>query len=170
MFISSHCADIASLDFFLYAHAVLLDKYSSVKNVDIHHIFPQDWCKRHGIKPNVFDSIINKTPLSYRTNRIISGVAPSEYIAKLEKGDHTTPRLIARSSTDFSGLTKLIRLFCAPMTLKVSWRIGKRDSWLSSNKRPERLPTAAMSRRRAKMSTQTRKQSKVETELTTSVT
>jgi hypothetical protein len=61
------------------------------ENVDIHHIFPQDWCKRHGIKPNVFDSIINKTPLSYRTNRIIGGVAPSEYISKLERGDHTTP-------------------------------------------------------------------------------
>lgn len=61
------------------------------ENVDIHHIFPQDWCKKHGITPNVFDSIINKTPLSYRTNRLIGGVAPSEYIAKLEKGDHTTP-------------------------------------------------------------------------------
>ena len=22
------------------------------ENVDIHHIFPQDWCKKHGIKPN----------------------------------------------------------------------------------------------------------------------
>jgi hypothetical protein len=61
------------------------------ENVDIHHIFPQEWCKRHGIKPNVFDSIINKTPLSYRTNRIIGGVAPSEYIAKLENGNETTP-------------------------------------------------------------------------------
>ncbi|HEV2580435.1 MAG TPA: DUF262 domain-containing protein, partial [Ktedonobacteraceae bacterium] len=61
------------------------------ENVDIHHIFPQDWCKKHGIKPSVFDSIINKTPLSYRTNRIIGGVAPSEYLAKLEKGDSTTP-------------------------------------------------------------------------------
>ena len=61
------------------------------ENVDIHHIFPQDWCKKHGIKPNVFDSIINKTPLSYRTNRIIGGVAPSEYLAKLEKGNETTP-------------------------------------------------------------------------------
>ena len=61
------------------------------ENVDIHHIFPQDWCKKNGIKPNVFDSIINKTPLSYRTNRIIGGVAPSEYLAKLEKGDETTP-------------------------------------------------------------------------------
>jgi hypothetical protein len=61
------------------------------ENVDIHHIFPQDWCKNQWIKPNVFDSIINKTPLSYRTNRIIGGVAPSEYIAKLETGNATTP-------------------------------------------------------------------------------
>jgi hypothetical protein len=63
------------------------------ENVDIHHIFPQDWCKKHHIGPHVFDSIINKTPLSYRTNRIIGGVAPSEYIAKLERGNETTPSI-----------------------------------------------------------------------------
>jgi hypothetical protein len=63
------------------------------ENVDIHHIFPQDWCKNQGIKPEVYDSIINKTPLSYRTNRIIGGVAPSEYLAKLEKGDKQTPAI-----------------------------------------------------------------------------
>jgi hypothetical protein len=61
------------------------------ENVDIHHIFPQDWCKAHGLKPAIFDSIINKTPLSYRTNRIIGGIAPSQYIAKLEKGNDATP-------------------------------------------------------------------------------
>lgn len=61
------------------------------ENVDIHHIFPQAWCKRKGIPSVVYDSIINKTPLSYRTNRIIGGVAPSEYLAKLEKGDKQTP-------------------------------------------------------------------------------
>src|SRR3954452_14675530 len=61
------------------------------ENVDIHHIFPQDWCKTHGIPPKVYDSIINKTPLSYRTNRIIGGVAPSEYLAKLEKGTKESP-------------------------------------------------------------------------------
>lgn len=65
------------------------------ENVDIHHIFPQDWCKRQGIKPKVFDSIINKTPLSYRTNRIIGGVAPSEYLAKLETGNERTPPIDA---------------------------------------------------------------------------
>lgn len=61
------------------------------ENVDIHHIFPQDWCKARNIKPVIFDSIINKTPLSYKTNRIIGGVAPSEYLAKLEQGNSSTP-------------------------------------------------------------------------------
>ncbi len=63
------------------------------ENVDIHHIFPQDWCKRQGIKPAVFDSIINKTPLSFRTNRIIGGVAPSQYLAQLASGDKQTPSI-----------------------------------------------------------------------------
>ena len=61
------------------------------ENVDIHHICPQDWCRKQGINPAVCDAIINKTPLSFRTNRIIGGVAPSEYLAKLEKGDKQTP-------------------------------------------------------------------------------
>ncbi|MGH7134866.1 MAG: GmrSD restriction endonuclease domain-containing protein, partial [Pirellulales bacterium] len=50
------------------------------ENVDIHHIFPQAWCKKEKISPHVYDSIINKTPLSYKTNRIIGGVSPSEYL------------------------------------------------------------------------------------------
>ncbi|MFT5700275.1 MAG: hypothetical protein ACI8ZB_003147 [Desulforhopalus sp.] len=61
------------------------------ENVDIHHIFPKDWCKKQGVKPDVYDSIINKTPLSYRTNRIIGGVAPSVYLEKLENGNQSTP-------------------------------------------------------------------------------
>lgn len=67
------------------------------ENVDIHHIFPQDWCKKKKIKPAVFDSIINKTPLSYRTNRMIGGVAPSEYLAKLERGNESSPPITRRS-------------------------------------------------------------------------
>jgi len=61
------------------------------ENVDIHHIFPQDWCKKNNIKPDIYDSIINKTPLSNRTNRIIGGSAPSEYLDKLQKGNDSTP-------------------------------------------------------------------------------
>ncbi len=61
------------------------------ENVDIHHIFPQDWCKKQGIPPSRFDSIINKTPLTYRTNRIVGGSAPSQYLAALEKGTPGSP-------------------------------------------------------------------------------
>ncbi|MEP6765674.1 MAG: hypothetical protein ABJB66_15265, partial [Gemmatimonadaceae bacterium] len=61
------------------------------ENVDIHHIFPQDWCKGQGIKQHVYDSIINKTPLSFQTNRTLGGAAPSEYLARLEKGTSSSP-------------------------------------------------------------------------------
>lgn len=61
------------------------------ENVDIHHIFPKKWCEDHQIKSEIYDSIINKTPLAFRTNRIIGGVAPSIYLAKLEHGDTETP-------------------------------------------------------------------------------
>ena len=71
------------------------------ENVDIHHIFPQDWCKKHKIEPQVFDSIINKTPLSCKTNRIIGGTAPSEYLAKLEEGDQTTPPITREKLDDY---------------------------------------------------------------------
>jgi hypothetical protein len=66
------------------------------ENVDIHHIFPQHWCATKHIERKVYDSIINKTPLSYRTNRIIGGVAPSVYLAKLEHGNPTTPAIEAQ--------------------------------------------------------------------------
>lgn len=61
------------------------------ENVDIHHVFPEAWCKQQGIKPEVYNSVINKTPLSARTNRIIGGVAPSAYLARLEKGGERIP-------------------------------------------------------------------------------
>lgn len=65
------------------------------ENVDIHHVFPEAWCKQHGIKPEVYNSIINKTPLAARTNRIIGGVGPSEYLARLEKGNAQNPPIAA---------------------------------------------------------------------------
>lgn len=71
-----------------FEHTVFFDE-----GVDIHHVFPQDWCKGQNIAPAVFDAIINKTPLAFRTNRIIGGVAPSQYLARLEKGDAKTPAI-----------------------------------------------------------------------------
>ena len=37
--------------------------------------------------PAIYNSVINKTPLSARTNRILGGSAPSKYLAQLEEKD-----------------------------------------------------------------------------------
>ena len=53
--------------------------------IDIHHVFPQKWCLGKEIKPAVFNSIVNKSPLFKRSNIIISGHAPSIYLKKIEQ-------------------------------------------------------------------------------------
>ena len=55
------------------------------ERIDIHHIFPQDWCRTHHIDPKRCDSIVNKTPLTAKTNRILSGHPPSLYLSRIQK-------------------------------------------------------------------------------------
>ena len=54
-------------------------------NIDIHHIFPQSWCRKQGIKSSDFNSIVNKTAIAARTNRSIGGRAPSAYLRTLQR-------------------------------------------------------------------------------------
>jgi len=61
------------------------------ENVDIHHVFPRHWCKTQKISASVYDSIINKTPLTARTNRILGGSAPTIYLERLETGSTDAP-------------------------------------------------------------------------------
>ncbi len=53
--------------------------------IDIHHIFPVAWCNKNKKNKGDYDCIINKTPLSGRTNRIVSGEAPSQYLVRVKK-------------------------------------------------------------------------------------
>ncbi|MCJ7603922.1 MAG: DUF262 domain-containing protein [Desulfobulbaceae bacterium] len=53
--------------------------------IDIHHIFPRVYCEKQDYKHQKWNSVINKAPLSARTNRIIGGRAPSVYLESLEK-------------------------------------------------------------------------------------
>ena len=54
-------------------------------SIDIHHVFPRAWCNRNGVESRLFNSIINKTAISAKTNRSIGGRAPSEYLPTLER-------------------------------------------------------------------------------------
>jgi hypothetical protein len=65
------------------------------EEVDIHHIFPQKWCEDNNIRHKLMDCVVNKTPLSARTNRVIGGNAPSHYLAKLEKKAGMKPQRMA---------------------------------------------------------------------------
>ena len=59
--------------------------------IDIHHIFPQAWCKGQDIPPAVFNSIVNKTPLSKASNSSIGGDAPSVYLRRIEQQEGVLP-------------------------------------------------------------------------------
>jgi len=75
--LKNHCMDFISgreMDFTVY----------KAEYIDIHHVFPRDYCEKQGYPKNKWNSIVNKTPLTYSTNREIGGVAPSKYLAKIE--------------------------------------------------------------------------------------
>jgi len=50
---------------------------------DIHHIFPQNYCENMQFDRAKWNSVINKTPIYARTNRIIQGAAPSKYLSSI---------------------------------------------------------------------------------------
>ena len=60
--------------------------------IDIHHVFPKAYCEKQGYKRGLWNSSVNKSPLSAKTNRIIGGKAPSRsYLASIEKGSKMEP-------------------------------------------------------------------------------
>lgn len=79
------------------------------EDVDIHHIFPQDWCRKANIPERVFDTVVNKTPLSYRTNRRIGGVAPSLYLKRLEEGQQSSDGTVIDPPIEASMLDEFLK-------------------------------------------------------------
>lgn len=79
------------------------------ETVDIHHVFPKKWAEDNNIPPNTYNSIINKTPLTARTNRIIGGNAPSEYLAALEARYELKPSVVDTRITTHLIDTDLLR-------------------------------------------------------------
>lgn len=75
--LKNHCKDFISgreMDFTVYKS----------ENSDIHHVFPKSYCEKQRYPKEKWNSIVNKTPITYSTNREIGGVAPSQYLTKIE--------------------------------------------------------------------------------------
>lgn len=71
-----------SLDF-INGDPIELTTYFDL-SVDIHHIFPQAHCEAKNYPRLRWNSIVNKAPLTSRTNRAIGGRAPSVYLASIQ--------------------------------------------------------------------------------------
>ena len=81
------------------------------QNIDVHHIFPRSWCENRSaqllgtkVPRRVYNSTINKTPLSARTNRMLGGRAPSRYIPSLQERFEDVETAIGRHGIDVDTL------------------------------------------------------------------
>ena len=59
--------------------------------VDIHHIFPRRHCEKTGLPRQKWNSVVNKAPLTGRTNRMIGGHAPSRYLETIQETHAVKP-------------------------------------------------------------------------------
>lgn len=87
LILKNHCKDFISgreMDFTLY----------KAENIDIHHIFPKDHCERNGYPRAKWNSVVNKTPITYSTNREIGGAAPSIYLGKIASKGQVDPNVL----------------------------------------------------------------------------
>lgn len=69
-----------------FMNATTIDLVNSmIQAPDIHHIFPEAYCKNQNLPRKKWNSIVNKTPILLQTNRSIGGYAPSVYTAGIMK-------------------------------------------------------------------------------------
>ncbi|MFN6463728.1 MAG: DUF262 domain-containing protein [Nostoc sp. DedVER02] len=63
------------------------------EQIDSHHIFPVAWCRKKGIDPKKYNCLINRTPLSAKTNKKIGSKAPSVYLEEFKLSGTSVTRL-----------------------------------------------------------------------------
>ena len=76
---------------FLSGDPIAITSYFEL-DIDIHHIFPRAHCEKLGLDRTRWNSVINKAPLSARTNQVLGGHKPSTYIAAIEKSHGVDPK------------------------------------------------------------------------------
>jgi hypothetical protein len=126
--------------------------------VDIHHVFPRDYCESKDYPKARWNSIVNKTPLTARTNRTIGGRAPSAYLALIQQrhkipddridsilGTHVIPPALMRAD-DFDGFLRTRASALLDLVEKATGKpIAGRDSEETTSAFGGALPPSARS-------------------------
>jgi hypothetical protein len=104
------------------------------EKVDIHHIFPRDWCIQNGINANRRDCIVNKTPVTGRVGRRMGNNAPSVYLGRMQKDPGMTiegmneileSHLIHPDSARADDFETFFELRKESMLERIEWAMGK---------------------------------------------
>lgn len=80
--VMAHLMQVGSNDF-INGDSIEVTTYFE-QAVDIHHIFPRSYCEKVEYPRAKWNSVVNKAPMTARTNRILGGNAPSRYLASIE--------------------------------------------------------------------------------------
>ena len=48
------------------------------------HVFPRQWCQENGVEAVLADSVLNRTPMSKRTEVVITGYDPARYLVRVQ--------------------------------------------------------------------------------------
>jgi hypothetical protein len=65
------------------------------ESYDMHHVFPQEWCKKNFIDEKLTNIIYNLAPINPQTNKGIGKLAPSQYLRVLMNEGGITEKKIA---------------------------------------------------------------------------
>ena len=78
------------------------------ENIQSHHIFPIAWYRSLNIPSDLYNSIINRTPIDAATNRIMGSQAPSRYLPRLRNrvSDQTLERILSTHHLEIETLEK----------------------------------------------------------------
>jgi hypothetical protein len=77
--------------------------------IDIHHLFPRDYCKKKGYPITKVNSVVNRTPLSARTNKVIGSASPQDYLKRLTQNhnisEDSLKSLVSSHQVDYEDLS-----------------------------------------------------------------
>ena len=62
--------------------------------IDVHHVFPRQWCDNQRVEWAIADCIVNKTALDAHTGHRIGGAAPGDYLSRIASADRIEPHVL----------------------------------------------------------------------------
>ncbi|MCA1728213.1 MAG: hypothetical protein LC751_02000 [Actinobacteria bacterium] len=84
---------------------------------DVHHIFPRDYLKKHGMSRGQYNQLVNYAVMQSEINIAIGNKEPQVYFAELREQCQGSPRRYG-NITDLNVLRKNLHAHCIPESVE----------------------------------------------------